>query len=500
MSGATFETLLRLDAKLARKGHHPLTPWWKEQLGRWYAHPTARTLVGRVGRGGVKSNTSVKVSLNEVLFGDWKIPPGEVHFWAYASTSIGEARQRLRLIERQLTDLGVKYDRSGEELVLRDMPRGWRVFAATVGAVSGFRCFGRSGDELAKWTASDGAANPASEVVASMTAMAVNHAGARALLISSPVSFDDFHAQRFALGDTADQLVCAAPTWLANPSTTEEQCRRAEPDARIFAREYAAIPQDAKLAAFDAAAVARVFEDAADDGFDHGAFGVIDASSGKKDSWTFGVASWRGRERTSRRLVFRFVGGIGGNFWSQEAAGDQIVERVGLAMRQHGVRHVFADQRESLMLASAFTRHGLKLVEIPWTAPRKERAVTAVRRWLAEDRVKVVPTAPGAAKLRSELLAFEERVTSSGSLTFGARGSGHDDYVALLLTAAMAETEPKGQGVVTLPGSPTRGNPMVEALMRMGDVNRIAERLGVTPDLDDATKALIADARRRGVM
>ena len=84
---ATFSTLLGLDAALVRKGHHALTPWWKAQLARYYQHSTARTLVARVGRGGAKSHTSVKTSINEVLYGDWKVPPGEVHFWAYVSIS-----------------------------------------------------------------------------------------------------------------------------------------------------------------------------------------------------------------------------------------------------------------------------------------------------------------------------------------------------------------------------------------------------------------------------
>ena len=58
-----------------------------------------------------------------------------------------------------------------------------------------------------------------------------------------------------------------------------------------------------------------------------------------------------------------------------------------------------------------------------------------VRRWLADDLLVL----PDHEKLRRQLLAFEEKITPSGALTFGARGAGHDDYVALLLTAAMAD-------------------------------------------------------------
>jgi hypothetical protein len=193
---ATFETLLALDHELESAGHHPLTPWWRDQLERWYRHPTARTLVARVGRGGAKSRTAVVVSLNEVLHGDWEVPPGEFHYWAFASQNVGEASQRLTLIERCLRDLRIPCDRVGDEIRLKDMPRGWRVFACQIGAVSGFRAFGRCGDELAKWRSADRLANPAVEVVTSMTAMTVTHEGARALLISSPMGHSDYHAKR----------------------------------------------------------------------------------------------------------------------------------------------------------------------------------------------------------------------------------------------------------------------------------------------------------------
>ena len=58
-------------------------------------------------------------------------------------------------------------------------------------------------------------------------------------------------------------------------------------------------------------------------------------------------------------------------------------------------------------------------------------------------------------------LEFEERTSATGAFTFGARGSGHDDYVSLLLTTAMADAEHR------LPGSPSRGSNMLEALRNL---------------------------------
>jgi hypothetical protein len=450
---ASFDTLLALDRKLEAAGHHPLTPWWSEQLKHWYEHPTAYTLIARVGRGGAKSHTSVKVSINEVLANDWHVPPGEVHFWAYVSTTKDEATQRLRLIESFLTALGIQYNRAGDEIILTEAPIGWRVFAAQIGAASGFRCIGYSADELCKWRTGTQHVNPADEVIASLQAMSVTHPDARKLLISSPVGLTDYHATRFALGDTDEQVAVQAASWEANSATTEAQCRRLEPDPRIFAREYAAIPQAAALAAFDFEAVERAFAAAAQAmGAPFTAAGIIDASSGKKDAWTWGVANWRdvnGR----RKLVFEKVAGFEGRFWSQKA-GEKIVDEIAAELKSRKTFTVHGDQRESLMLASAFGRMGIKFVEHPWSAPAKERAVSTVRRWLADDRLVL----PEHAKLTAELLQFEEHTTSSGALTFGARGTGHDDFVSLLLTAALAD---EGKH---LAGSPTGRMGIVEAL------------------------------------
>lgn len=466
---ATFETLLALDARLVAAGHHPLTPWWREQLERFYAHPTARALIARVGRGGAKSHTATKVALNETLFGDWAIPPGEVHFWPFVSVDKPEAAQRLRLIERFLRDLGVPHDCAGDEILLRDMPRAFRVFACQVASVSGPRAYGYNCDELAKWRAADKYSNPAPEVVGSANAMTITHPGARKLLVSSAVSLVDYHAKRFAQGDTAEQLTCTAPTWVANPGVTEDQTRALEPDARIWAREYAAIPQAATLAAFDPDAVERAF-------IDRGTItvlapvGIIDASSGKKDSWTWGVCGWALIDGTTR-LIFDKIGGFEGGFWSH-MSGEQVVATVADQFKQMRVRRVFGDQREALMIGAGFRRHGLQFTEIPWTAPTKERSVGLLRRWLADGLLCL----PEHEKLRDELLTFEERATAAGSFTFGARGTGHDDYVALLLTAAMVDQ------ARLLPSSPNRRSRMFEALSNATTEDLAHRFLGINHD------------------
>ena len=458
---ATFESLMAIDRELVAAGHHPLTPWWQEQLERWYRHPTARTLVARVGRGGTKSHVSVKVSLNEILNGDWDIPQGERHSWAYVSTSKDEAAQRLTLIQRFLSDLQIPCERDGVEIRLVDEPRGWRVFAAQIAGASGFRCLGFTADELTKWRSADRLANPAKEVLASLRATAITHRGTRRLLVSSPMGMSDEHFKLFDKGNNAEQLICQAPTWVANPSITEAETHAEEPDERIWRREYAAIPQAGSLSVFEPEAIVRAFAQPIAVPKPFGRFGVIDASSGKKDAWTFGVGSWCD-VAGKKQLVFDKIDGFGGSFFQQQS-GEAIVQAVADCLKSFGVRSVMADQRESLMLRSAFQRQGIKFFEHPWTQPNKERAVGIVRRWLAEDRLVL----PEHEKMKDELLEFEERTTTSGAFTFGARGSGHDDYVALLITTAIAESERQ------LTGSPSKRNGMIEALQQVGARERL---------------------------
>ena len=396
---ATLQSLLSIDARLVAAGQHPLTPWWHEQMARFYTHETARVFVGQVGRGGAKSNTAAKVGLNETLFGDWQIPPGERHYWAYVSRTKDEAAQRLMLLQSFLRTLGIPFDAAGDEIALRDMPRGFRVFACQIGAVSGFRCYGYSSDELCKWQAGSDYSNPAEEVCASLNAMCVTHPGARKLLISSPFGMVDYHFQRFELGDTQDQIVANAPSWIANPGgVTEEDTRKAEPNQRIWNREYGAIPSAGIAATFDTDAVLRAFTPRATPTSRHRRVMVLDPSSGKKDAFSWGIVGWN-KDTDGAYVALDLIDGLGGSFW-QQVSGDQIVAKIIAICNEYKIRDVHADQRESMMLQSAFARGGLRYHVHDWTSASKPAAVEALRRWFAEGTISL----PDHEKLKRELL------------------------------------------------------------------------------------------------
>jgi hypothetical protein len=253
---ATYESLIALDDEIARcTGQFTLSPFWRAFGERGYRHPTAGMWIGQVGRGGAKSFFSRRVGLNECVNGDWDIPSGERHYFLFGSENRDEALQRIAGLETDLRALGIRFERDGDEIRLVDLPRGFIVRAARIGAFSGFRAFGYALDELAKIKADPTLANPAPELISSANAMLVTHQRSttdrpKRLLLSSPFSVVDAHYEAFARGDTPDQLVVNAPSWIANPGITEEETRRLEPEESTWLREYKAIPSAAAGLAF----------------------------------------------------------------------------------------------------------------------------------------------------------------------------------------------------------------------------------------------------------
>jgi hypothetical protein len=237
---------MRLDRQLEAGGHLPLTSYWAgvDQLQRFYAHPTADMLLACIGRGGCKSHTSTKIGLNETLCGTWNVPAGERHFFAYVSVSKDEASQRIRLIESYLRVLGVPFTTEGDTIRLTDLPLGFKVFAATIAAVSGFRCIGYVIDEACKHQIKG--KSPLEELVASLNAMCVTHTANRPkkILISSPMGKSDWFYLRWVAGNSEHTVCLHAATWEANPSISYEATLLAEPDPRYHSREYGAIARD----------------------------------------------------------------------------------------------------------------------------------------------------------------------------------------------------------------------------------------------------------------
>ena len=300
------------------------------------------------------------------------------------------------------------------------------------------RCIGSFCDELAKWRSGDDAANPADWVDASLKAMQVTHSlVARRSYFSSPVWVGDYHSELVARGETKEQIVSSAPTWIANPSITEQQTRDLEPDDRVWRREYAAQAAAASSAAFEEPDILRAFEPRGDVVKDYPRMLVVDVASGGKssaDRFTWGFVGWSETE-TGRILMVDSVH----SFESADLrsmGGDAVVAHVAADAKAKGIKAGVGDQREDMMVKSAFRRNGVNFTPLPW-GPNKVRGIARARRWFVEGMLSL----PKHDKMLGELRGFEERFTSTGELTYGARGTKHDDFVALLITAAIADEQ-----------------------------------------------------------
>jgi hypothetical protein len=436
----------QLDRQLSAKNHPALSPFWSRTVRRFLSSG-CRQLVVRAGRRSGKSLTACKLAVAFALLGQWVVPPGERAAVVIVSVSLSEARAKISIIRSMLAALGCAVARdTADEIALQDLQISFKAVAGNWRTAVGFSSILIVADEVARWRDEVSGANPASEILSSLRPTMATHPDARVLLISSPLGSSDYHAESFDKGDTEQQQVAHAPTWVGNPTITKADTHALEPDARIHAREYAALPQAGLLSCFEASDVARAFEPRGDIGRRFGRVCSVDASSGKADIFGWSLLGWSEVEGTDQHVLeVDSVQGFSARD-VQDIGIDEVVRRIAAACKQARVTSVFGDQRESLSLQASFQRAGLRFTEFPWTQPSKARAVARLRRLLLEGRLILPPWAP----LKRELLAFEERTDSSGMINF----SGHcGDHLATLLTACLADEARR------LPGSDMRPAP-----------------------------------------
>lgn len=475
---ALWRGFSEIAAALAVHGVPRPSPAWLAEVERFYMHPTATTWIACVGRGGGKNLVGILCDLTELLFGDFDVPPGERHYHVHVSENRTEAEKTLRQMAQYLRMLGIDHEATVDTIDLGGelADRGEKVLAARIGANSGFRSTGGTTQESAKWSNGLDAANPAEEIVTSWSAQMVTHATARKRHFSTPMARDGFFFDALTRGETGDQIVTVGPTWVFNPSVSEARTRVLAPNPRTWRREYMAEPQAGALSAFDADQIDAAIAHPRPDGLRLRRHLVIDASSGRKDAFTFAVAGWvtPAIGASWRPYIEIAVAGEVSNEIARSEGANAVITRIARVGREHNVLHVHGDQRDAPFISDAFAAHGMLFTQYDWTAKSKPEAVERVRTWLREGSIAL----PSEPKMRSQLLAFEERIAPSGQFTFGARGSGHDDYPALLVTAAMASLEgdlvheEPDMTVLTFGGSDrglfgdTRRDPYLLALLR----------------------------------
>lgn len=419
-----FAAYAGLDRSLVTAGFVPTSDWWLAQLRRFFSRRLRRWII-RVGRRGGKSSTLCRLAVMVALFGEWSVPKGDVAVIAIVSVKTDEAAARLRTIKSILTALGLKFDERGTEIELRgERPCLFKVFPCNVDSV-GFTSVLVIGDEVARWESRDTGANPAQEVIGSLAPTMATQPTAFMVLSSSPWSTDDYHATCFDQGDTAHQLASFAPTWVANPTITEEETHALEPDERVWSREYAAQPGATVSAALDPADVVACFGREPAGKLGRG-FLAIDASSLRGDAF-----AWlAGQESDAGELAALECDAFEGERLRHVSMA-QVVEHISDRAKAWDTRCVFGDQREEASLQSMFGEHGVGLEIFTWSEPSKEDAFQALRRLMRERRLLL----PDHAGLRREMTNIKAHLLPSGRTKYATNGL---DFASCVVTLAHA--------------------------------------------------------------
>jgi hypothetical protein len=444
------------DRLLVAAGFPATSPWWRRQLERFF-RSGRRQFVLRVGRRGGKSSTLCRVAVAWALFGDYKVPPGDIGIVAFVSVSRDESSQRLRTIEAILGVLEVRYRRSGDAIELEDRNTGFKTFTASVAGVSGPTCIMVLGDELAKWKDAESGANPAREVITSLKPTVATQPNAPLFWSSSAFSKDDYHATMFDRGDASDQLVAQAATWESNPSITEESTHELEPDFVTWQREYAAIPSDSAIENWFGAAIDNAIDDEAPPPLVRGVHPIIAIDAAfVRDCFGWAVISSRVAGPSARGTPHRVTHLMASGAWKPDKPSETIARfksEVCSVYEQPPAEcsHVYADQHEGASFGELARLAGVYLHVIPWTGGSGETSklakFRAVRLAMLEGTFRI----PNDPALIREFRSVRGVLSPSGNerIEVPRTGLGHGDRVSAICLA----------GSIALQYGPSRPDP-----------------------------------------
>jgi hypothetical protein len=448
-----LEGLRSIDARLVAAGVHPISPWWWAELERFYAGQ-APLLVEMVGRGGDKSRTSTKMAIAETLYGDFTIPKGEVHFFTHVSESVPEAEKTLGILRNYLTALGEPHEPEGKgTITLQRLPRGFKVLACRVGAVSGWRCFGWTADECAKWN--NEGVDPSTEVITSIVAMTITHPHARGRMLSSPLGRLGYFYDEWQGGDTADRQVGQAPSWVANPGITEALTRRKEKNPAKWAREYAAIPMEGDEESLLSAAMldANTRQRAGIPSRERGVYYVAAMDPGRtRNAWTFAVGCQRMVDGRVRRSI------VYNKQWQgtpdKPLQTKWVLAQMAPVLRSYGLDAVYSDSHERFGIGEhgAEMEPPIHVLQPEWGHNEEYAAYEALERWAADCDLDLPPD----PLVRADLLGIVRKLTPNGFVMrlLETPDGRHSDYSPTILKALAHAVVPPEPDAHIKPGSP----------------------------------------------
>jgi hypothetical protein len=378
--------------------------------------------------------------VNETLFGDHDVPPGDVGVFAFISIKKTEAHERLRTIKEILDVLGVQYKPQKDDVKIESMPRLFRVYGASFRTVVGGTSIGIIGDEVSRWRDDEMGANPATEVLRSIRPSMATMRNSHEYLSSSPWSTLDAHYEHFEMGQTEDQNIAYAESWKANPTLTEPECRKLEPDPETFDREYRAIPMKAGLSAF--------FDpDSIEDSILRNS--ILPRELREGDEVTAGC-DFGFKSDFSALYVAHKVGHMyfPGEYLVLKPAPNQplkpsvtCTEFAKVLKRHNDHRSMMADHHYREAIIEHLAPHNIAFIDSPKDVPA---VFVRLRTLFHQDRMRI----PDDKQLRADLLETQSRPTPMGAIRIilpRRIGGGHSDLVSAL---SLATWQKVGMAVV----------------------------------------------------
>lgn len=434
-----------LDQLLVAHGMPATSPWWRRLIERWYRSGKTQAVL-RVGRRGGKSSTLCRLAVVELIWGDHKIPPGDVGVVAIVSADKSEAAARLTTITTILDILGYRYAPWGNQAIgirLTGKRLGVRVYAATIKGVSGFTAIFVFLDELAKWKDEEAGVNPASDVIASIRPTIASQPNAKIALSSSPLGTLDAHHDAYAEGETELQIVDSAPTWVAHPALTEARTHILEPDSAKWQREYGAIPQQGNTRSLLSSvvldrAIARWSEHVPDPVL-YTYRSAMDPAT-RRNAYTYAATTMH--PDGIRQVVAH-------RQWQGSPTRPVVVKEalrdIAKLNEPLGIQHTITDQFAPDLMRELSQGTGVYLHVENWSPALKAEAYEGLKTAINQDKL-VLPPDPW---VKQDLLDIVVKITRAGEIyDLVERGGRHADYapvvaIALLRTkvrARFAET------------------------------------------------------------
>jgi hypothetical protein len=463
-TGAYVDRLLRtlryIDSVMVSSGGYPIADRWWTTLEEFYRSGLRRLVVRKGRRVGASTTVCPRLIVASLLCSEHEVAPGEVSVFGIVSVKRREAQDRLRNTRAVLDAMGLAWESYGEGIEVKGTNRIIRVLTASARTEVGQLVEFLWCDEVARWWSDAANANPASEVIGSITPATATVKQARIFLVSSPLADIDYHAKQFERGNTGDQRVAHFATWDVIPELTREKTRGLEPDERLWKREYGAIPSDAVTDNWFGLALEKAFVKDKPPELKRGMKPVfaIDAAF-VSDNFGWAVVSTRPGPPDpvtgkTTRLTWLHASGA----WKPDREPSAMAHRLRADVcaryaPDQKTPVVFADQYECHSFKEIARQAGIELRLQAWTGGYGENSKLARYRAVRLAMLEGSFLMQYDAELLREFRLVQGKITPSGSeqiyIPRDEKTQGHGDRVTAIVLA----------GSIALSMTPTAGHP-----------------------------------------